>query len=150
MAPTRPLVNQQCTACTGVMGIPLSHTVILEGTIHADKRENYYRDHRIIFCTPQTLLNDMRGGKVDVASIVCVVIDEAHRATSNYAYTQIIQEIDIVTKLYRVLALSATPGSDMRKIQTVRTSGFLALHTSCLIDSFAPYLGDHKPAYRTY
>lgn len=118
MAPTRPLVSQQCSACQDIMSIPEAHTVILEGTISADKRGSHYVDKRILFCTPQTILNDLKASKLSASSIVCVVFDEAHRATNNYAYTQVM-ELLAGSECFRVLALSATPGADMRKIQAV-------------------------------
>ena len=55
-------------------------------------------------------------------NIVCLVFDEAHRATKNYAYCMIIREMDQVTSFYRVLALSATPGAQVKTIQQVITN----------------------------
>ena len=94
------------------MGIP-------EGSTHANKRELIYQQKRMFFCTPQTLLNDLQSLKCSAYSIVCIVIDEAHRATTNYAYTTAIQEISNKSNNFRILALSATPGSDIRKVQNV-------------------------------
>lgn len=48
-----------------------------------------------------------------------VVVDEAHRATGNYAFTTVIREISRFTDNFRVLALSATPGVDKASIQKV-------------------------------
>jgi DNA helicase IV len=48
-----------------------------------------WRERRVIFCTPQTLSNDLEDGTCDPASIVCIVIDEAHKGGSkNFAYAQ--------------------------------------------------------------
>jgi ERCC4-related helicase len=46
-------------------------------------------------------------------------VDEAHRATRNYAYTTVVEEISKHSSRFRILALSATPGSDKRQIQEV-------------------------------
>ena len=43
--------------------------------------------------------------------IVCLVIDEAHRATGNYAFVTVVKEVSAGSQNFRVLALSATPGS---------------------------------------
>lgn len=137
MAPTKPLVNQQIAACYNIMGIPENDIAHLEGSVAANKRESLWRDKRVFFCTPQTLMNDLSNGRCDARKIVCVVIDEAHRATGQYAYSTVIQEISSATKTFRVLALSATPGSDSRKVQTVsRTSAMIIIIYSLICDVF--------------
>lgn len=72
----------------------------------------------MFFCTPQTLLNDLANGRCDPRAVVCLVIEEAHRATGQYAYTTVIQELVQIYR-FRVLALSATPGSDAKRVQSV-------------------------------
>ena len=102
------------------MGISEDHTAYLEGSIASSKRATIWADKRVFFCTPQTLMNDLTEGRCDARGIVCIVIDEAHRATGNYAYTTVIEEMSRHSDQFRVLALSATPGSDVRNVQTVR------------------------------
>lgn len=127
MAPTRPLVNQQLHACQEIMLgrtiIPVDEIAYLEGTIPIEKRAAIWKEKRIFFCTPQTALNDLKNGNFPpslVSSLVCVVVDEAHKATGNYAYTTFIEALDAIGhREYRLLALSATPGSDLKKIQEV-------------------------------
>jgi Fanconi anemia group M protein len=121
LAPTRPLVNQQVVACQSVMGIPEEHVAHLEGTVAATKREVLWGEKRVFFCTPQTMLNDLSAGRLLAKEVVCLVIDEAHRATGNYAYTQVVHELASRSDRFRVLALSATPGSDAKKVQSVLT-----------------------------
>ncbi len=124
LAPTKPLVNQQINACHDIMGIPEEDIAHLEGSVVASKRETLWTEKRVFFCTPQTLMNDLTNGRCNPKSIVCIVIDEAHRATGQYAYTTAIQEISMHSVNFRVLALSATPGSDARKVQAVRAINF--------------------------
>jgi ERCC4-related helicase len=119
MAPTRPLVNQQLSACSDIMNIPAEDVVVLEGSVSAEKRAVLWRDHRIIFCTPQTAFNDLKGDRFSGQSIVCVVIDEAHKCTGGYAYATFMEELCRIHSDFRVLALSATPGTDIRRIQEV-------------------------------
>lgn len=38
----------------------------------------------------QTVDNDLQQGRCPASSIVCLVIDEAHRATGNYAYVKLV------------------------------------------------------------
>lgn len=39
---------------------------------------------------------------------------QAHRGTGNYAYVTVVREVAAATSHFRVLALSATPGSDIK------------------------------------
>lgn len=120
MAPTKPLVSQQIEACHSIVGIPERDTAHLFGAISPENREQYWRDRRVVFCTPQSLHNDLKSGICSVKRIVCVVFDEAHRATGNYAYCQVVKYMESRGhSAYRVLALSATPGNDAKAIQKV-------------------------------
>ena len=46
-------------------------------------------------------------------------MDEAHKATRGYAYTNVVQDLEGNGARFRILALSATPGSDVKKVQAV-------------------------------
>ncbi len=119
MAPTRPLVSQQIKACLGITGIPNRDTAVLMGSRSVSIREEAWTTKRVFFATPQTVQNDLSRGILDPKSIVCLVVDEAHRATGNYAYTKVIQLISKVNKSFRVLALTATPASTVEGVQEV-------------------------------
>ncbi|KAF0700409.1 Aste57867_9069 [Aphanomyces stellatus] len=122
MAPTKPLVSQQIQACHDVMPIPQSDMAELQGNVAPAKRKLLWSTKRAFFCTPQSLYNDIERGNCDVRSFVCVVVDEAHRATGNYAYVLVIKAIAAKISGFRVLALSATPGSKFDVIQEVLTN----------------------------
>ena len=57
------------------------------------QRKVLWKERQLFFCTPQTFRNDIAKGYVDVRKIVCLVFDEAHRASGNYAYTVVTQQI---------------------------------------------------------
>ncbi|RHX97228.1 hypothetical protein DYB25_008090 [Aphanomyces astaci] len=122
MAPTKPLVSQQIQACHDVMPIPQSDMAELQGNVAPAKRKQLWATKRVFFCTPQSLQNDIERGNCDVRSFVCVVVDEAHRATGNYAYVVVIKAIAAKVSGFRVLALSATPGAKFDVIQDVITN----------------------------
>lgn len=122
MAPTKPLVAQQIRACHEIMGIPLSDTAELQGNVPPAMRRVLWSSKRVFFCTPQSLQNDLRRGVCAAEKFVCIVVDEAHRATGNYAYCCVVQEIEAKTTFFRVLALSATPGAKFDVIQDVVTN----------------------------
>lgn len=119
MAPTKPLVAQQIKACHEIMGIPLADTAELQGNVPPATRKVLWRQKRVFFCTPQSMQNDLRHGICEAERFVCLVVDEAHRATGNYAYCCVIQEVEKRTPFFRVLALSATPGAKFEIIQDV-------------------------------
>lgn len=84
-----------------------------------DEREFLWKTKRLFFSTPQTVENDLNRGAADAKRIVSLVIDEAHRATGNYSYVVLFQRLWSLNSKFRVLAMSATPGSDFRKIQNL-------------------------------
>eukprot|EP00605_Chrysophyceae_sp_TOSAG23-4_P000879 GSChrysophyteH1.ASY1.ANO1.970.1 assembled CDS len=86
------------------MGIKEKHTAQLEGNVNPEKRSELWNDpsRRVFFCTPQTLHNDLKSGRAPPKRIVCAELERGGAK-------------------FRVLALSATPGADMRKVQeTIR------------------------------
>jgi len=50
---------------------------------------------------------------------VLIVVDEAHRATGGYAYSVAIRDMMVLNPHFRVLALTATPGSTRDAVQVV-------------------------------
>eukprot|EP01018_Ginkgo_biloba_P026785 Gb_37519 [translate_table: standard] len=58
-------------------------------------------------------------GSCVMKQLVCLVVDEAHRAMGNYSYCVVVREIMAVPVQLRILALTATPGSKQATIQTV-------------------------------
>ncbi|KAL6478137.1 hypothetical protein MHYP_G00139720 [Metynnis hypsauchen] len=119
MAPTKPLVAQQIEACYKVMGIPQQHMAELTGSIPALQRRELWRSRRVFFLTPQVMMNDLSRNTCPGSQVKCVVIDEAHRALGNHAYCQVVRELWNQTKQFRVLALSATPGGDIKAVQQI-------------------------------
>lgn len=87
--------------------------------------------------TPQTLVNDLTKETCDPRDIILLVIgkyivfgikcciflnllaDEAHRATGNYAYNQVMRALMPKNPHFRVLALTATPGNNPEAVQTL-------------------------------
>ena len=126
VAPTKPLVAQQIQECKKISGIPNCDCIEVTGTTSAAKRETYWREKRVIFATPQVIDNDLHNHLVNAKSIRCIVIDEAHRAQGSYSYVNIVKFLyENNRDGFRVLALSATPGSDIQKVQQVMQNLFI-------------------------
>jgi ATP-dependent DNA helicase MPH1 len=66
--------------------------------------------------TPQTLDFDLQDGISDSSKIVLLVVDEAHRASGNYAFCNVIQMLSAKKNGFRVLSLSATPVSKIANL----------------------------------
>ncbi|KAL3417874.1 type III restriction enzyme [Phlyctema vagabunda] len=119
VAPTKPLVAQQVEACFQTVAIPRSTTAMLTGGIQRALRADEWAEKRVFFMTPQTLDNDLKYGYADPKKIVLLVVDEAHRATGNYAYVNIVKFMRKFNPSFRVLALTATPGGTVEAVQEV-------------------------------
>lgn len=76
LAPTKPLVAQQISACYDIMGVPETDTAELQGSVAPEKRQALWDERRVFFCTPQSMLNDIKHKRCDPARFVCVVVDE--------------------------------------------------------------------------
>ncbi|KAI3736079.1 hypothetical protein L6452_15611 [Arctium lappa] len=127
-APSRPLVMQQIEACHNIVGIPQEWTVYMTGQTMPATRADLWKAKRIFFVTPQVLEKDIQSGKslesdsvgsCVMKQLVCLVIDEAHRASGNYSYCVAVRELMAVSVQLRILALTATPGSNHQTVQQV-------------------------------
>lgn len=119
VAPTKPLVSQQIEACYKIAGIPRSATTMLIGGVSQGLRAEEWKEKRVFFMTPQTLMVDLKAGYVEPKKIVLLVVDEAHRATGAYAYVEVVSFLRRFNASFRVLALTATPGADVEAVQKV-------------------------------
>ncbi|KAJ5474280.1 hypothetical protein N7475_003846 [Penicillium sp. IBT 31633x] len=119
VAPTKPLVSQQVSACLDIAGIPRSQSTMLTGGASPGIRAEEWKAKRVFFMTPQTLVNDLKTGIADPKRIVLLVVDEAHRATGAYAYVEVVKFLRRFNNSFRVLALTATPGSTVESVQAV-------------------------------
>ncbi|XP_077639970.1 Fanconi anemia group M protein [Lonchura striata] len=135
LAPTKPLVAQQMEACARVMGIPARDMAEMTGGTQALGRRELWNTKRVFFLTPQIMVNDLSRGTCPAVEIKCLVIDEAHKALGNHAYCQVVRELSKYTNQFRVLALSATPGSDTKAVQQVISNLLIAQIEVCAEDS---------------
>jgi len=119
MAPTKPLIAQQMEACYGIAGIHRNDTVLMTGDTSPGIRAEEWLEKRAFFMTPQTVINDLKTGICDPKKIVLIVVDEAHKATGGYAYTEVVSFLRRFNPSFRVLALTATPGSSVEAVQSI-------------------------------
>ncbi|KAI4469154.1 fanconi anemia group m fancm family member [Holotrichia oblita] len=144
MAPTKPLVKQQIEACYNIMAIPKETTAELTGTKAQISRKDIWMCKRVFFITPQVLQNDINTVPELGKQIKCIVIDEAHKAKGNHAYCEVLRQITECNKHFRVLALSATPGSTITDVTEI-INNLLISHLEIRTDDspdVAPYVSN--------
>ncbi|NXH26763.1 FANCM protein, partial [Myiagra hebetior] len=109
--------------------------LLFPGGTQALGRRELWSTRRVFFLTPQIMVNDLSRGTCPAVEIKCLVIDEAHKALGNHAYCQVVRELSKYTNQFRVLALTATPGSDTKAVQQVISNLLIAQIEVCAEDS---------------
>ncbi|MFX1510012.1 MAG: DEAD/DEAH box helicase [Promethearchaeota archaeon] len=119
LAPTKPLVLQHLKTFCEFMSIPEDQIVIITGEIAPQKRQALWNDFKIALMTPQVLQNDLLAGRYSLQDVSLLVFDEAHRAIGDYAYVFIASQYQKHSHSPLILALTASPGSEIEKIREI-------------------------------
>lgn len=125
LAPTKPLVEQQLDSFKEKFLLSEERFALFTGATPPAKRQKMWSDASLIFSTPQTLENDVLSGKIYLKDVSLIVFDEAHRATGDYAYVFLASEYVKQSSHQRILALTASPGTDKTSIDDVMNNLFL-------------------------
>ena len=119
LAPTKPLVLQHLQTFQNFMKLPKDQMVLLTGEISPQKRQSIWDKAQLVFMTPQVLQNDLLAGRYTLEDVSLLVVDEAHRAVGDYAYVFIAGQYRKHVKTPLLLALTASPGSEIEKIREI-------------------------------
>ncbi len=125
LAPTRPLVQQHLDTFRLMTQIGEEDMSVFTGFVKPEKRAELWQRSKIIFSTPQGLENDIISRRIRLEEVSLLIFDEAHRATGDYAYNFIAQRYHKEAQFPRILALTASPGSDVETIKEVCTNLFI-------------------------
>ena len=125
LAPTKPLAEQHLTTFKSHIDLPDDQLVLFTGEVPPAKRQALWETARVIFATPQGLENDVIGGKLDLSKVSLLIFDEAHRATGDYSYVFVAKQYQRKAEWPRILALTASPGSEVEKIEDVCKNLFI-------------------------
>ncbi len=125
IGPTRPLIDQYREVFRKYFEIGEDKMCVLTGMVKQEKRIGLWNSSTIIFSTPQGLENDLLAGKVKFDDVTLLGFDEAHRAVKEYSYVWIAGHYIRTARFPRILALTASPGSDMEKITEVCNNLFI-------------------------
>ena len=125
LGPTRPLIEQYFAVFKKYFNIEEEKMVIFTGFISPEKRQELWKNAKIIFSTPQGLENDVMSSRISLADVSLLGFDECHRSTGEYSYNFIAKQY-IKKAIYpRIIGLTASPGSDNETIQEVCTNLFI-------------------------
>ena len=125
IGPTRPLIDQYFSVFQKHFEIDEEKMAVFTGYVKPDKRAELWKTSQIIFSTPQGLENDIINGRIDLSSVSLLGFDEAHRAVGDYAYVWVAQQYQKIAQYPRIIGLTASPGSDLAKIEEVCKSLFI-------------------------
>ncbi len=149
LAPTKPLVEQHKQTFEKYLDIDPAKLAVFTGFVSPEKRAKLWNEAQIFFSTPQGLENDVIASKIKLEEVSLLVIDEAHRAVGDYAYNFVAKQYDKLAKYPRILALTASPGSDVEKITEVcKNLSIEAVEIRTTSDpDVKPYVQDVKTQY---
>ncbi len=119
LAPTKPLCEQHVGSFRKHLDIDSDSIVLFTGSVGPKKRAELWKSARVIISTCQSIENDVISNRVDLSEVSCIVFDEAHRATGNYSYVWVCKRFKQLCPNGRVLAMTASPGSELKVIQEV-------------------------------
>jgi len=125
IGPTRPLVDQYYDVFSNHFEIEKEKMAIFTGFVAPEKRAELWKKSSIIFSTPQGLENDIISRKINLEEVSLLGVDEAHRAVGDYAYVFVAKQYEKLSKYPRILALTASPGSDVETIAEVCKNLFI-------------------------
>lgn len=119
LAPTRPLVEQHYNYFQKNLPELFADMQIFTGSVNANQRKKIWQTADIIFSTPQCVANDLKKGMYNFEDVCLLIEDEAHRCVKNYSYTHVAKIYTRQAKNQRILGLTASPGSDAKKIREI-------------------------------
>jgi Fanconi anemia group M protein len=125
LAPTKPLVEQHLRfferylLATSPTGPSISPFVMFTGDAPPAERTAEWERAAVIFATPQVVKNDLIAGRYSVKDVTLLIVDECHRAVGNYAYVFLAQRYLATADKPLLLAMTASPGGAVEKVQEV-------------------------------
>ncbi|KAF1075079.1 DEAD/DEAH box helicase [Methanogenium sp. MK-MG] len=125
VAPTKPLVEQhyqffsKYLRVNGAEETSSDQFTMFTGATPNKKRIQQWQNATCIFATPQVIKNDCLAGRYRLNDVSLLIVDECHRAVGNYAYVFIAEEYFRQADNPLLLAMTASPGSNLEKVQEI-------------------------------
>ncbi len=125
IGPTRPLIDQYKQVFLKHFELEEDKIAIFTGFVSPKKRAELWKTSKLIFSTPQGLENDIISGRINLEEVSLLGVDEAHRAVGDYAYVFVARQYHKLANYPRILALTASPGAELEKIEEVCKNLFI-------------------------
>ena len=125
IGPTKPLIDQYMDVFKEHFVIDGSDMAVFTGMVSPEKRGELWKKAKIVFSTPQGLENDIISNRINLGEVCLLGVDEAHRAVGDYAYVFVAKQFMKLSSHPRIMALTASPGSDMLKIEEICKNLFI-------------------------
>lgn len=127
MAPTKPLVSQHMKSFSSVLKILEEQIATVTGKTPPEARSAVWnkKDIRLLFATPEVVKNDLDQGRLHLSDFSLLVFDEAHRAVKDYSYTSIAKEYINQSSNPVILAMTASPGAERKRVQELCDNLFI-------------------------
>jgi ERCC4-related helicase len=125
LGPTRPLIDQYKKVFLDNFNISHDKLATFTGQIKPEKRSELWNNCQIFFSTPQGLENDIINNRINLKEISLLGFDEAHKAVGDYSYVWIAKKYQETSRFPRILAMTASPGTDLEKINEVCKNLFI-------------------------
>ena len=142
VAPTTGLVAQQAKMAREFVNCDNERIVTLTGQDRPAKREEIWKDAKIIMATPHVIRNDARNGRILLSDIDLLIVDEAHHATGSDSMAQLGDMYLEASSKALVLAATASPGVKAAKVlEVIQRLGIERLHVTKREDDLVqPYI----------
>ncbi|MHB1439809.1 MAG: DEAD/DEAH box helicase [Cuniculiplasma sp.] len=119
ISPTRPLVDQHYQTMTKLFEDQDITITSLTGHDPVDKRMTEWATSQFVISTPQTVQKDIEREIVYMNKFYLLIVDEAHRATGNYAYVSVAKVFNDLPDR-RILAMTASPGAKNERVDEIK------------------------------
>jgi ERCC4-related helicase len=119
LAPTKPLAEQHLESFTKNLPELWADIELFTGKVKPEKRKKIWNTASIIFSTPQCIANDLKNNLYNLKEVSLLIEDEAHRCVKNYDYNYIAKKYFKESTTPRLVGLTASPGSDTKKIKEI-------------------------------
>ena len=119
VAPTTGLVAQQARMAKEFINLEKERIVTMTGSDRPAKREEIWKDAKIVMATPHVIRNDARNGRILLSEIDLLIVDEAHHATGSDSMAQLGDLYLEASSNAIILAATASPGVKAVKVLEV-------------------------------
>tara|TARA_B100001113_G_scaffold14368_1_gene11003 strand:- start:8896 stop:11466 length:2571 start_codon:yes stop_codon:yes gene_type:complete len=142
VAPTTGLVAQQARMAKEFINLEKERIVTMTGSDRPAKREEIWKDAKIVMATPHVIRNDARNGRILLSEIDLLIVDEAHHATGSDSMAQLGDLYLEASPNAMILAATASPGVKAGKVlEVIQRLGIERLHVTRRDDDLVqPYI----------